>query len=216
MGRLRELLFRLNPSRNVGGLPVSVLVFTSDEERDRVFGTVEAAMRLIAEHAPTRYRQVVRDVRRVFVCGEPSTRGAYDESAGTCELFITWLLSPDATPVEVAGTIVHEAQHARLGRLGFGYAPETRHRIERLCYRATRAFARRVPDGTELQKHAEAGMAMEPEVYAVSARFNRQAAAAETLKVPRWVRALLAAVLRRRARRAAEVEQGKRGRPTRG
>jgi hypothetical protein len=59
-----------------------------------------------------------------------------------------FLCDPETTPANIAATLVHEATHARLDRIG--YAPEKRARVEGLCFRRERAFARRLPDSHEL------------------------------------------------------------------
>ena len=202
MGLLDDFIFWMSPKRVVDGIPVAVLLVSSDEEREAAFFKIDAAMRLIATYAPIRRQQVLRDVRRILVCGEPTARGAFLSGSRTCDLFFDWLLSAETTPQEVAATIVHEAQHGRLLRLGFGYGPDKRHRVERICYRATRAFARRIPAGDGLIERAEAGMSLDADACSDAAYFERCAQVVGRLKLPHWYTAALSKVLKWRARRA--------------
>ena len=81
------------------------------------------------------------------------------------ELFDDYVVDSETTAEKLACTLVHEAQHARLFRLGFGYQPEIRGRIERLCFRAERNFARALPDQSELVTRAEQWMEADAEQH---------------------------------------------------
>jgi len=61
-----------------------------------------------------------------------------------------YIARADTQPADVASVIVHEATHAWLDDLGFEYGANFRQRIEAICYRASAAFARRIPDGGDL------------------------------------------------------------------
>jgi hypothetical protein len=94
---------------------------------------------------------------------------------------------------QIACAIVHEATHARLTRLGFGYEEPKRLRIEHICVDAERSFARRLPDGDELLKEIE-----ETKSFYGAAHFS-DASRRETnldglcaLGVPEWIVWLLA------------------------
>jgi hypothetical protein len=202
VGRLNDLSFRLSAQRTVAGFPVAVavLLFSTREERETVFGKIAAALELVRRYAPVRFQQVLRDVRRILVFGDPPAIGSFDDRSGTCELWFDWVMSPETTPDALAGTIVHEAQHGRLSRLGFTYDAPVRGRIERICFRATRAFARRIPGGESIVAVEDAAMMRDNEFYSASAHFVRRAELVETFELPRPIKALFAALLRRRAR----------------
>jgi hypothetical protein len=91
------------------------------------------------------------------------------------------VLREDAPPEAVASTIVHEAEHARLSRLGYGYTPDLQPRIERICHRAERTFGRLLPDGAAVIAQAEQGMKLEAVVYHREPRLARERAALEEL-----------------------------------
>lgn len=64
------------------------------------------------------------------------------------------MLAPDTTLAAVACTIVHEATHGRLFKLGIPYDAPIRHRIEQVCIKASLLTAQRLP-GTEAGAEAE-------------------------------------------------------------
>jgi hypothetical protein len=78
-----------------------------------------------------------------------------------CQLQSTFVLHPDTSAAVVASVLVHEAMHARLRCRGFGYEEYQRARIERICCKAQRAFARRLPNsqGAALVDEADKTMA---------------------------------------------------------
>ena len=72
-----------------------------------------------------------------------------------CELQENFVRAEDTSISRIASAIIHEAAHARLMRLGFGYEEPKRLRIEHICFDAERAFVRRLPDGEELTKEID-------------------------------------------------------------
>lgn len=71
--------------------------------------------------------------------------GVWKQHARLICLNQDFVLSSETKAVHVASTVVHEVTHAWLDSRGFSYAPESRARIEAVCYRAEAAFLRRVP-----------------------------------------------------------------------
>lgn len=76
-----------------------------------------------------------------------------------CELDPRFVLDETVTIDRVAGVIVHEATHARIGRCGIPYSKALRGRIEVVCHREEIAFARRLPDGALIRHQAEQAIA---------------------------------------------------------
>lgn len=109
------------------------------------FRMISAALALIEKHTPKRFVRVHADVARIWVGPLPThVKGMYQDD-GTCALQLDWVVDPVTPAVEIAGAIVHEAMHARLDKLGFEMNEANVARIERACWRAELAFARRVP-----------------------------------------------------------------------
>jgi hypothetical protein len=145
----------------------------NDGELNLVVGKVTAALELIRLHAPVRYQRLRRDLRGVLVLGKPDALAEYHSDLRLCELYVHHVTKPTVGPGLIAASIVHEAEHARLLRLGFGYAPAVQHRIERICHRAERVFGRRLPEAHEVIEQASAGMAVGAGFYHHRARLRR-------------------------------------------
>jgi hypothetical protein len=180
---LDKLAYRLSRKRRCGSLVVAVFLPVTDDESERLFGLVSQALALVRQYAPIRYARLERDIEAVFVFGGPDCMGQYQPDLHFCELSTYWLTRPDVVPEAVAATIVHEAEHARLWRFGFRYEPEVQARIERLCFRASRAFCNRLPSGEEHVEAASAGMCLPASTYDADSRAERRERALELLAV---------------------------------
>ena len=163
------------------GIEVALFMPVSDAERSLIFGKVETALGLVATHAPLRFATIRRDLRQLLVCGRPDAAAQYDPERQLCELYVGWVKRDDVSPETVASTIVHEAEHARLWRLGFRYTPDVQDRIERICHRAERVFGKRLPEGAVVVAQAEAGMQWDAHFYSHEQRAVRKRIALEHL-----------------------------------
>ena len=109
-----------------------------------------------------------------------------------------YVLDAQTTPASLACLLIHEAQHARLRRLGFGYDETIRNRIEKLCYRAQRNFARLLPNGGALVAEAEALMEADSEFFSNESHRRRDIKALRELGCADWIIKTAAWVARRR------------------
>jgi hypothetical protein len=100
----------------------------------------------------------------------------------------TRVARPEVTLGDIASTIVHEATHARLERMGIAYKPDRRLRIEQACYRRQLAFVRNLPDHARLAEMVEAQIASPgPESdYSWEGYNARIIAELRRLGMPRW------------------------------
>jgi hypothetical protein len=179
---LERMMDRFTVSTTLHGIPVAIFFPNSAEERTALYAKVDQALVVLKTSAPVRFAAVRSDLPGgVLVRGRPDACAHYDPGRGLCEIYVDWLKDPQVTPEEVASTLVHEAQHARLFRLGFSYAPEFQARIERLCYRAERTFAKRLPDATGLVSAADTSMRHGLEAYTREARKQSERAGLVTL-----------------------------------
>ena len=156
------------------GVDVAFFFPTSNSERDLVFRKVEEALEAIEAYAPVRFAALRSDFRQILIRGRPDEVAHYDSEHQVCEIFVGWITSDDVTPESIASAIVHEAEHARLWRLGFRYTPDGQARIERTCHRAERVFAGRLPTGAALAAAAQLGMDVQPQFYSEEARLQRE------------------------------------------
>lgn len=153
---------------------------------DGAVSKVTAALELLAKHDPVRFGRIKRDVRCILITGTAGNVAEYHHGVQACCLDVEYLARDDVTPALVAGTIAHEATHARIRSAGFRYPPALRARIEKLCFEAEVAVGRRLPDGEAVIVQAERQLARDPSVWTDEARRARAAGALQRLGMPRW------------------------------
>lgn len=171
---------------DVGGLWLGILGTSRD---DATLRRVEAALRLIERHDPSRYRRLRRDLTRIWICPLIGAHGAYSFATRICKLDVTSAQS--ATPEELASTIVHEATHAHPCLRKFGYTEAVRYRIEMLCLRQELAFARLLPGSEAMQTELHRRLQAPAMIWSDALREELQPAlatdAARSYGLPEWV-----------------------------
>ncbi|HJP86007.1 MAG TPA: hypothetical protein VJ852_08460 [Gemmatimonadaceae bacterium] len=139
---------------NIVGVPVVVENTRPDISTDDVLARIERCLTLIERHVPHHFRHLRRDfayiISKRFAC-----RGAYFHNERACLVELTFTVNPDFSDAEVAATILHEAMHARLDRLGFPLEMADRARQERFCRRAEIEFGMLVPGGEKVVERAQ-------------------------------------------------------------
>lgn len=197
---LQRLLFLFGAKRTLHRLRVAVWMLSTSKEKALAFHKLDSALMLIETYAPGKIKALQMDVRSILIVGLPIFRGRYIHKQRMIELQIEYVLDAQTTPASLACTLVHEAQHARLCRLGFGYEEPIRGRIERLCFRAERNFARLLPKCEKLAAEAEAWMQADLEpVFSKEAIRQAGLEALGNLGCPDWIIKTMAWVFRRRA-----------------
>lgn len=141
----------------VRGLPVLVHNTRPDVDTSDVLGRLDEALGLIERYVPHHFRRLRRDLDRVLV-QRYACRGAYLAEGHTCLVELTFAVNREFTASQIAATILHEAMHARLHRVGFPLAMADRARQERFCRRAEIEFGRAVPDGRPIVERALAAV----------------------------------------------------------
>jgi hypothetical protein len=138
----------------VRGIPVVVDNTRPDIDTADVVARLERTLELIERYVPHHFRHLKRDfdyiVVKRFAC-----RGAYFHEQHACLVELTFTVNPEFSDAEVAATILHEAMHARLHRLGFPLEMEDRARQERFCRRAEIEFGLLVPHGDRVVQRAQ-------------------------------------------------------------
>ena len=141
----------------VRGLPVLVSNTRPDVDTADVLRRLDEALGLIERWVPHPFRRLRRDVDRVLV-QRYACRGAYLPEGHTCLVELTFVVNRDFSTAQIAATILHEAMHARLHRVGFRLEMADRARQERFCRRAEIEFGRAVPDGGPVVERALAAV----------------------------------------------------------
>ncbi|WP_407154843.1 hypothetical protein [Bradyrhizobium sp. STM 3557] len=148
-GIVDRFLLAISYSRTVDGL------WIGSYRTPEYLSHVERALALLREQSPLHHSRVLRDLHRVWVYLLADGLASYNHSLRACVLDERFLADPETSIEQIASAIVHEATHARLERLGVGYAENQRARIEAVCFRRELSFAVRLPDGLKLQQNIE-------------------------------------------------------------
>ncbi|HUR00067.1 MAG TPA: hypothetical protein VM166_11480 [Gemmatimonadaceae bacterium] len=159
---LRELLDVLSgkgPGTSVShhqvlGLPVVINNTRPDISTADVLARLERTLSMIQHYVPHHFRHLQRDIAMIVV-ERFACRGAYFHQQRACLVELTFTVNTEFSDAEVAATILHEAMHARLHRLGFPLEMEDRARQERFCRRAEIEFGKLVPNGDRVVERAE-------------------------------------------------------------
>ena len=179
------------------GIPVGSWL-PSRREKEVSIPNVVAALRRVAEGDPHRFRRIQRQVSCIQLIGTRLIAlGGWFRPLSMILLPDDWLELDSTSAERVALTIVHEATHARLSR--FGYGPEIRARIERICQYQELVFASRIGGDSELVAGARRGMDLNPSEYTTETRRQRSLEALTQLGLPKWMVRLLDRVTKRRA-----------------
>jgi hypothetical protein len=204
-GWFDRLLLWMSTTKRVDGL---LLVAPAGVEARPVICRVEAALLLIKLYDRARYNRLVRDLERLDILVQEYS-ACYVHSIKACRLDTRYVLAEDTSLEEIASSIVHEATHARLCRLGIGYDETLRARVEMVCVHRQIAFARRLPDGERLRENAEYALRWCSDSRNLTdegfdeRRMQGAAEALRSLGCPNWLVRLIVAVpaLRRSSRR---------------
>jgi hypothetical protein len=140
--------------RRVNGIRICAASSRGRETEEHVAEKVERALLLISQYDPLRFRRLVRDIEIILVMRE-IPRASYDEDSRTCKVDVNFVVDKSVSIAEVAGTIVHEATHARIHRAGIPTQTSNHARIERVCCKAKIAFGRRIPEGDSVIQDAQ-------------------------------------------------------------
>lgn len=140
---------------SVRGIQVLVNNTRPDIDTNDVLARLDRTLALIEQYVPHHFRHLERDFAYIVV-ERFACRGAYFHQQHACLVELTFTVNPGFSDAEVAATILHEAMHARLHRLGFPLEMEDRARQERFCRRAETEFGELVPSGERVVARANA------------------------------------------------------------
>jgi hypothetical protein len=125
---------------------------------------------------------------------------SYNGRLNCCEIDSRFVLAATSSVEMIAATIIHEAAHARLDRCSIGYHEGIRARIETICLRREIGFARKLPNGREIQEAAEQMINVlgDPDYWSKAAVTHRElAGSAEAMRhlgTPEWLIRMLVKV----------------------
>jgi hypothetical protein len=191
-------LFRGATHRLIQGLPVRLV--TGSFEAEAAYDRIASGLALLACYHPPILARLRRDAQGILVWETESSSALAAWHFGVKLIIVDarLLFDRETTPAKIAATLAHEATHRRLDQ--FGYPPEKRARIEALCFRRERAFARRLPDSHELVAEIERQLQRDPSYWADDAHAQRVVDELAKRGVPGW---LIQTIRRLSGRRAA-------------
>ena len=204
--RFWRWLFRRAERRTIFEIPMGLLGPRSD--RDLAFQKIAAAFELLRRYDSRRLGWLRDDADGILVFLAAPHRAEWNGGARLVVLEESYVRDPATSAASVASTLVHEATHARLDRMGFRYTAERRARIEAICVRRQLAFARRIPEPGDLIGEAERQLARDPAYFTDDAFRQRVAAELQKRGIPGWVVRMMERLSRRRAARAPMAEVG--------
>lgn len=189
-----RVMLWLSSGRPIDGLWVGTYF---QENGARVMDRVAQALALIKAHDRVRYDGLARDLDRVWVRLLTTGVAQFDPAWRACLLDERFVLAETTDIAHIAAAIVHEATHARLWRLGFGYDAAIRDRVEAVCLRREAAFARKLPDGQAVSQWAGEALALDPAYWTDEAARDRDRAGSVAVLdhlfhgwLARWVQAV--------------------------
>lgn len=132
--------------RVVEGMPVYLL--TSRLTREAALPTLVAAIQLLAQHDPRRWRRICADVPAVVLWPlRRDTAGALNATTRWC-LVSAETVASDRAGLATVLILAHEGLHARLLRSRIPHEGDWKPRHERACTRAEWHAAQRMPNFT--------------------------------------------------------------------
>lgn len=134
---------------------VKVGVFLPEWPAEVLFTKIRAALDLIRQFDASQLARMHQLVSGILVIGNVGPLGAWHQDNRLIKLREDHVGKTDTHPIHIAATLIHETTHAWLHQRGYKYSPVYRRRMEAVCYRRERNFARRVPGCEELADYYE-------------------------------------------------------------
>jgi hypothetical protein len=152
LGPVIRLAVRRLPARQIAGFRVA-FACRSEGLDDLVLRLAEG-LALLEQRDPLRFSRARRELMGIVVEDwgtKADILAHYDFALRMCVLNASFLREAGAiSALDVALSVVHEATHARLHRVGIGacqmHNDGTRIRTERICKRSELAFSNRLPE----------------------------------------------------------------------
>jgi hypothetical protein len=181
--RLVLLFFLRSKHRVVHDVRVAVF---EDAKNPGALDKVEAALDLVLHHDQRAIQVLRMHTDGIFVFGTHG--GGYAEwGRGDKLVFFKpeYVSAPATSALHLAATLVHEATHAWLEKMGFQYSLEHRSRIEAICIKRSLRCAKYADAGNELISELEQQLTCNPEYYSNAAFRERAVTEVERLGIPR-------------------------------
>ena len=179
----------LGSSDLVHGIPVRIYAVETAGHND-LRGLLATGLDYLAKYGPRQYKQLRHRIRRMSICRLPHLHGHFEESGPTIVIAEDFLKRSAHRPVEVASTLVHEATHARLHRLGIRYTDRTYVRVEQACTQEELRFLSQVPeaDAADLLQEVRSRFESAATLWSRDVDLARTSEALAIVDAPMWLR----------------------------
>jgi hypothetical protein len=97
------------------------------------------------------------------------------------------MAAPATTVAAIACTVVHEATHAWLFKLGIGYESPIRYRVEIVCIKASLSAAQKLPGGEAEVDYCRGQLSINPEFFSNEKFLERSTDHLRELGCPEWI-----------------------------
>jgi hypothetical protein len=141
------------------GFPVLVHSARPDISIDAALERLDRALGLVEHYTPERFAWLRRDLAAILVRRFPC-RGAYLPALRVCLIELTFLVHPDITAAQVAASLVHEGEHARIEVETRAGALLTPAHAERRCREAEIELGLAVPGGEAVVERARQALGL--------------------------------------------------------
>ena len=173
------------------------IVDSVDEGSQSAVDNLEMALELIAVNLPGVFARMRGDIRRIILLKS----GGPEYWPFTDAIVLPKGVVSRADIDLLALTLVHEATHARLWKLGIPYAGHLRERLERICVGVELRLAQRLPEPDVLSEFAL--RKLETPWWTELRIAERRLRALRDLGVPGWCLRLYGLILFRERRKSA-------------
>lgn len=170
-------LSRTAARRVICDVPVGFV--TGEFAEAQVCGALAGGLELLKQYQPDVIARLREQTEGILVWEATTGVAAWHHGARLVIVDTRFLCASGTDSTQIAATLVHEATHARLDR--FGYAAGRRARIEAICFRRERAFARRLPESESLVAAIDRQLQRDPSYWTDDA--SRQRVTDELIKL---------------------------------
>jgi len=186
------------PSYSVGQIEIGFGRKFKKNEIDNALELLEKCLSLIEVVFPEKYNDLKRDVVKIYVKKSAATIDDGNDVKGSFNNDIKSIVLQsgmfNSNPEKkgrlefISSTILHEAQHARLHRIGFSSNRETLGRQERICYTLQRRLGVKV-NASEVVEFCNYALSVDLEKYYSSAAYiSREIENIVNREIPEWLK----------------------------
>ena len=174
-----------------------------NEERPLIYRRLDEALSLLKGNAPGRYERVRKSLKGFLIFGIDPINASYDPTTAVCRLGEKFMLAPDTTAAAVACTVVHEATHGRLFKLGIPYDEPLRYRVEMICIKAALLTAQKLPGAEAQVERCRRQLTIDPGFFSTDSFTERAANDLRAAGLPEWLVRTVVWIRRKRAAKLA-------------